>query len=383
MAGEAGEARFTLTPAHPPAETEVRVGRGLLGRVSELLSEHVPAPAYAVIADETVADLYGEAVRDAIRGTGKDAWLFRFPPGESSKTLDRWGGLVESLGEAGLGRDGCVVAIGGGVAGDLGGFVAATYARGVRLVMVPTSLLAMIDAAIGGKTGVDLRAGKNLAGAFHDPSLVVVDPATLDSLPPQELRTGLAEAVKHGAIADAAYFASMEASAPEILALEPGPVDRLVSRSIAIKAAVVARDSREAGERASLNFGHTVAHGIERVTGYAVPHGQAVAMGLVAEARIGERVGITSPGTADRIEGLLRALELPVRIPGHVEPEAVLDAARSDKKARDGHVRYTLVAETGQVARTDEGGWTHGVADDDVAPVLVELGAQSRGGSAV
>lgn len=383
MERDDGETRLTLAPAQPAVTTEIRVGRGLLERVPRLLDEHAPASSYAVVADDTVAGIYGEAVAESIRSAGGRARLFRFPPGEASKTLDRWGALVEELAESGLGRDGCVVAVGGGVAGDLAGFAAATYARGVRLVNIPTSLLAMIDAAVGGKTGVDLRAGKNLAGAFHDPRLVIVDPATLDTLPPRELRTGLAEAVKHGAITDADYFASLEASAPAILGLEPHAIDRLVSGSIAIKVAVVERDSREAGERASLNFGHTVAHGIERVTGYAVPHGQAVAMGLAAETRIGERIGVTRPGTADRIERLLQALELPVRIPGYVDPEAVLEAARSDKKARSGHVRYALIEEIGAVARSDGEEWTHAVADADVAPVLVGLGAESRGGSAV
>jgi 3-dehydroquinate synthase len=381
--GQPEESRFTLSPAHPPVETQIRVGRGLLDRIPDLLAEWAPAPVYAVVADETVAELYGRRIAESIRDTGAPSSVIRFPPGESSKTLDRWGGLVEQLADSGMGRDGCVVAVGGGVTGDLAGFAAAAYARGVQLVMVPTSLLAMIDSAIGGKTGVDLRAGKNLAGAFHDPRLVVVDPATLDTLPPGELRTGLAEAVKHGAIADAGYLDGMEETAESVLALEPSAVDPLVRRSIAIKAGVVERDSREAGERASLNFGHTVAHGIERVTGYAVPHGQAVAIGLVAEARIGERTGVTAAGTADRIERLLRAFELPVRIPGHVDPAALLDASRSDKKARAGMVRYTLLEAIGAVARRDGGGWTHPVPDADVAPVLVELGAGSRGESAV
>ena len=364
-----GRRVLTLEPQLEQPRTEIVLERGLVDALSALLSERCPAPAYAVVSDETVGGLYGRAVRDALVETGHAAELFTFPPGEASKTTDRWSALVEGFGEMGLGRDGCVVGVGGGVATDLAGFAAATYARGVAYVPVPTSLLGMIDAALGGKTGVDLRAGKNLAGAFHHPALVVLDPDVLDTLPADEFRTGLAEAVKHGAIADADYFAFLESSPRAVLDRSADAVDRLIAGSIRIKADVVQRDAAEAGERAILNFGHTIAHGVERATAYSVHHGEAVAIGMVAEAELGERVGVTDTGTADRLRQALRALGLPVEVPAHVDRSAVVEAARSDKKAREGKVRYALIARIGEPARPD-GAWTVAVSEDDVRAVL-------------
>jgi 3-dehydroquinate synthase len=360
---------YTLEPQLPAVRTEIVLGRGLLDGLPARLAEHVGAPAYAVVADDTVADLYASRLRDALVETGHRAELFTFPPGEASKTTDRWVELVEALGAMELGRDGCVVAVGGGVTTDLGGFAAASYARGVAYVPVPTSLLGMIDGALGGKTGLDLRAGKNLAGAFHHPALVVVDPEVLDTLPDEEFRTGLAEAVKHGAIADAGYFAFLVESASGILNRSAPALDRLIRDSIRIKVDVVNRDAAEAGERAVLNFGHTVGHGVERATAYSIQHGQAVAIGLVAEARLGERIGVTEPGTAERIRDALTALGLPTEVPPHVDTGEVLEAARSDKKAREGQVRYALVERIGRAARHD-GAWTRPVATEEVAAVL-------------
>lgn len=358
--------RLWLAPAARGVTTKILVGRGVRSRLPALLDTSAPAPAYAVVSDDHVADLYGEPLRDALRERGRVAELFRFPAGEASKTPARWAELVEGFGAMELGRDGCVVAVGGGVTGDLAGFAAATYARGVTLVQVPTSLLAMIDAALGGKTGVDLAAGKNLAGAFHDPALVAVDPGLLDTLPEEELRRGLAEAVKHGAIADAEYLADLRQSADAILSRHPGAIDRVVSGSVRIKIAVVERDARESGERAILNFGHTIAHAVERVSGYAVSHGEAVAMGMVVEATIGERAGVTRPGTADAIRLPLRALGLPTTIPATVDRAELREATRSDKKTVNRQVRYALIESVGVPARTGDGGWTRVVADGAV-----------------
>lgn len=368
--------KLTLEPTLAAPRTDILVQRGLVEALPGLIEEYAPASAYAIVADATVADLYAERVRDRLVGMGHTAELLTFPEGEASKTTSRWSDLVEGLGEMGLGRDGCVVGMGGGVATDLAGFVAATYARGVSYVAVPTSLLGMIDAAIGGKTGIDLRAGKNLAGAFHHPRLVAVDPDVLATLPDRELRTGLAEAVKHGAIADAEYFDFMVDSAPAILSRSESALTRLIRGSVRIKVGVVNRDAEEAGERATLNFGHTIAHGVERATAYSIHHGQAVAIGLVAESRLGERIGVTEAGTTDRIEAALRALELPTEIPPHVDEGAVLESARSDKKAREGRVRYALIARIGEPARP-EGDWTLPVPRSEVQAVL----GPGRGGA--
>lgn len=361
--------KLTLKPEIPSPRTKIVVQRGLVRGLPALLAEDVGAPAYAVVADRTVGDLYGTELCDRLRRTDHVVELFTFPEGEASKTARRWADLVEGFGEMGLGRDGCVIGLGGGVATDLAGFAAATYARGVTYVAVPTSLLGMIDASIGGKSGVDLRAGKNLAGAFHHPRLVAVDPVALDTLPDHELRTGLAEAVKHGAIADAEYFEFLGDEAVDILGRSPGALDRLIRGSIRIKTGVVNRDAAEVGERATLNFGHTIAHGVERATAYAIHHGQAVAIGLVTEARLGEEIGVTETGTADRIRATLTALELPTSVPAHVDTRAVLEAAQSDKKAREGRVRYALIARIGEPDRYD-GGWTRPVPEEEVAAVL-------------
>lgn len=368
MTEESGQT-LTLELRGEAARTEIVVRRGLLAAIPSLLAEHAPAPAYAVVSDDRVAELYGQRLRDGLVDAGHAAELFTFPAGEASKTTDRWAELVEGFGAMELGRDSCVIGVGGGVATDLAGFAAATYARGVAYVAVPTSLLGMIDAALGGKTAVDLRAGKNLAGAFHHPSLVVVDPDVLKTLSDDEFRTGLAEAVKHGAIADEGYFEFIAKDASAILSRSAAGVDRLIEGSIRIKAGVVERDAAEAGERAVLNFGHTIAHGVERATAYAVHHGQAVAIGMVAEAQLGERLGVTTDGTAARIEEVLASLGLPTAVPPHVDASAVLASARSDKKAREGRVRYALLSQIGEPARHD-GAWTLPVPEDDVAAVL-------------
>ena len=364
-----GREVLTLEPQLERPRTEIVLERGLLDALPSLLAERCPAPAYAIVSDETVAELYGTRIRDRLVEEGHTAEVFTFPPGEASKTTDRWSALVEGFGEMGLGRDGCVLGVGGGVATDLAGFAAATYARGVPYVPIPTSLLGMIDAALGGKNAVDLRAGKNLAGAFHHPVLVLLDPAVLDTLPDDEFRTGLAEAVKHGAIADADYFERLERKAPAILARSAEALDDVIEGSVRIKAGVVRRDAGESGERAILNFGHTVGHGVERATAYSIHHGQAVAIGMVAEARLGEAIGVTEAGTADRIEGALESLGLPTEVPSHVDTAAVLRAARSDKKAREGKVRYALIERIGTPARHD-GAWTRPVPDAEVAAVL-------------
>lgn len=366
---DARHQHLTLEPGLERPRTRILVGRGLLDGLPALLAEHAPAPAYAVVADDTVGEAYGRSIREALVRTGHKTELFAFPEGEASKTTERWNDLVEGFAEMGLGRDGCVLGVGGGVTTDLAGFAAATYARGVAYVPVPTSLLGMIDAALGGKTAVDLRAGKNLAGAFHHPPLVVMDPTTLDTLPDYEFRTGLAEAVKHGAIADAGYFDFLAESHKAILNRSPEAVDRVIEGSIRIKVGVVARDAVEAGERAILNFGHTIGHGVERATAYAVHHGHAVAIGMALEARLGERIGVTEAGSARRLSSVLSSLDLTTEVPAHVDTAEVLAAARTDKKAREGKVRYALITRIGEADRAD-GAWTRAVPDDEVAAVL-------------
>jgi 3-dehydroquinate synthase len=263
----------------------------------------------AIISDSHVAALYDKWTQGggAVRA---DASLI-FPAGEGSKTRETWIRLSDELLARGFGRDSAIVAIGGGVVGDMAGFVAATYCRGVPYAQVPTTLLAMLDASVGGKVGVDTPQGKNLIGAFHPPSIVVADPATLMDLPPAEYRAGFAEAIKHGLIADAAYFEWIETHVSGLVARSKETLVDLIRRSVEIKAEVVSADERESGRRAILNAGHTIAHALETESGFHFAHGEAVALGLVAETRIAERLGIAPSGLSHRIATLAAALGLP------------------------------------------------------------------------
>ncbi len=349
----------------------IRVRSGIRRALPQMIPAHARAHRYAVIADEAVAELYGREVADGLRREGKEAHLFTFPPGEASKSRGQWQALTDAMLEAGFGRDSAVVAVGGGVTGDLAGFVAATFMRGIPLVMVPTSLVAMIDSSVGGKVGVDVPHGKNLVGAFHPPRLVVVDPEVAVTLPRAERAQGLAEAVKHGAILDPVYLADLEDDIPCVMNGEVRATARVVVRSIEIKADIVSKDERESGLRQVLNFGHTLGHALEAASGYTVPHGSCVALGMVLEARLGERLGVTEPGTADLLARLVRLLELSLSLPPGLDPEEVLAFTRSDKKGRAGRPRYVLLAAPGRVAGKGEE-WAREVPEETVLEVLRE-----------
>ena len=272
----------------------------------------------------------------------------------------------------GLGRDSAVIGLGGGVVGDLAGFVAATFMRGIPVVQVPTTLMAMVDAAIGGKTAVDTPAGKNLVGVFHPPTAIVVDPQVLDTLPLNELRAGFAEVIKHGVIADEPYLRRVVGGAETLLAKGGSTSDTMLAaivRSIEIKAGIVARDEREEGLRKTLNFGHTIGHAIELVSGFSLLHGEAIAIGMALEARLAEAAGVAEPGTADAVIGALRAFSLPTTLPDSFESEAVITAMGSDKKARAGKTRFALPSRIGRMAG-EETGWTVAVSNAQLREVL-------------
>ncbi len=346
--------------------SSIEIAPGNLARLGERLAALHPGKRIAIIADQTVGQQYASKALASILASGMTLGqtvggtvapgVFSFPAGEQHKTRETWAKLSDQLIAAGHRRDSVFVALGGGVTGDLVGFVAATYLRGVPFVQVPTSLLAMIDASIGGKTGVDTALGKNLIGAFHQPSLVLIDPQLLRTLPPQHLRQGLAEAIKHGVIADASYFAWIASSLREILDTadtDDATAMRLVQRSVEIKVAVVAQDERESAIRKILNFGHTIGHAIEQVTGYGVPHGDAVAIGMVAEATLAEQLGLATRGLADTIATVCDAAGLPVRLPAGADPAEIVVATRTDKKTRGGVVEYALPTALGAMAGAD------------------------------
>ena len=354
---------------------DILLGRGLLGQLPALVSEACPAARYALISDSHVQTLYGAAVVQSFRNAGLDVELFAFPAGEWNKTRETWAALSDRMLARQFGRDTSVLALGGGVVGDVAGFVAATYLRGVPHVHVPTSLLAMIDSAIGGKTGLDVPAGKNLVGAFHQPRLVVADLDTLSTLASVQLAAGLAEAVKHGVIADADYFGFLERDYRAVTAKHPEALERVVRRSVEIKAGVVAADAREAGRRATLNFGHTVGHALEATAKYQLLHGEAVAIGMACEARLAERMDIAVRGTAARVELLLEHVGLPRERPEDTRVDEIIAAMRVDKKAREGEVRFALPRTIGAMHGDAVHGWTVPVPERLVREILASAPA--------
>lgn len=357
---------------HRDASYDILIDGGLLAELPALVRRHCPAARYAVLADSQVQKLYAGQVVATLQDAKLPADLFVFPAGEWNKTRETWAALSDRMLAAHIGRDGAVIALGGGVVGDVAGFVAATYLRGIPYVQVPTTLLAMIDSSIGGKTGVDVPAGKNLLGAFHQPRLVVADLAVLSSLPAAQLAAGIVEAVKHGVIADAEYFDFLEREQRAIGAKDLAALERVVRRSVEIKAAVVAADERETGggRRAILNFGHTVGHAVEATAKFTVPHGEAVAIGMAYEARLAEAMRLAERGTAERIRRLLERYQLPLELPEAAAVDDLVAAMAFDKKARGGTVRFALPQAIGTMHGDPDHGWTVAVPEELVRETL-------------
>ncbi len=358
-----------VTVRHALGVYPVYVEPGVLTRLAELTERHLGGRRVALIADDTVFGLLREGRLAGARWSGA---ALTFPAGERSKSRDTWARLTDELLRQGFGRDSGVVALGGGVTGDLAGFVAATYMRGIPCVQVPTTLLAMLDASVGGKTGVDTPEGKNLIGAFHPPAAVLADPLVLGTVPEREYRAGLAEAVKHGLIADREYFTWMESNVPALAARDPAALQHLVRRSVEIKADVVSEDEREAGRRAILNAGHTVAHALEQATEYRLPHGEAVALGLVAESALATGLGLATPEAGARVAALLERLGLPTRVGEAVGADRILAAMGTDKKNRRGATRFALPRGLGTMGGGPE--WTTEAGE---AAIRAALGAIS------
>lgn len=346
---------------HGSGSYAVIVQAGARNLLPSLIDERHPGVRVAVIADDGALAALGSPLPDAT--------VFTFAAGESSKSRECWGSLTDQLLAAGYDRHTVIVAFGGGVASDLAGFVAATYHRGVPWIAVPTTTLAMLDASIGGKTGVNTTRGKNLVGAFHPPSAVLCDPSALETLPERNYREGLAEAVKHAVTLDASFGQWLLTNAPAIAARESRTLESLIRTSAGLKADIVMADEREADRRAVLNAGHTVAHALEGASDYVIPHGEAVAIGLVVETRVSESMGVARHGTADAVADLLQRLELPITIPEGVDRHRIMDLMRSDKKNRGGNVRAALLAAFGEAARHDNE-WTHPVDLDAVKQLL-------------
>ncbi len=343
------------------------VGAGVLATVGERLRALGVGSRVALVTDRAVMRLHATPVIESLRAAGFAITPILVPEGESAKALIVAERCWDACLGGGLDRTSTVLALGGGAVGDLAGFVAATYMRGIGFVPLPTTVLAQVDASIGGKTAIDHPRAKNLIGAFHQPRLVLIDPGVVVTLPEREFRSGLAEVIKHGIVADPAYFADIEASVESLRARDLPTLERLIGGSCRIKASVVERDEQEAELRAVLNYGHTIGHALEAVTDYARwAHGEAVSIGMAAAARLGYRLGLASIETVERQERLLEAVGLPVRLP-EIDHDALLAAIGRDKKGRDGKVPFVLVPRIGEFRLVFD------VTADDIRAVLGEL----------
>jgi len=327
------------------APYRIHIGPDLL-RNGPLLAERLRGRHALIVSDSQVAPLYAERVEAALREVAPALRIARhlIPAGEAHKTLDNFGATLDALAALGATRDACVYALGGGVVGDLAGFAAACWMRGIDVVQLPTSLLAMVDSSVGGKTAVDLPQGKNLVGAFHPPRAVIADTNALRTLPPRELRAGLAEVVKYGAIGDADFLNWLATHRAGLLSGDATLLAQAIARSCAHKAAIAQRDPFEHGERALLNFGHTFGHAIEAEQGYGdgLNHGEAVAVGMVLAARLAVALGMASRADAETLRELLLQFGLPVDLPAGLAPEALLARMRLDKKTRASGLRFIL-----------------------------------------
>ena len=349
---------------------DIHVRHGALDSVADIARAATRATRYAVITDANVVRTHAERVVQVLGSVGTRT--FTVPAGEASKTREWWSRLTDEMLEGGFGRDAAIIAVGGGVVGDLAGFVAATFMRGIKYVQVPTSLIAMIDASVGGKTAVDTPRGKNLVGAFHQPSAVVADPAVLATLPAAHFRAGLAEAIKHGVIADGMYLERTLADAPALLdsaQRRTEATEAFVARSIEIKAEIVRRDEREIGLRQVLNFGHTIGHAIEAASGYTLLHGECVAVGMVYEATMAVKMGVATPGTARDVRRAVERVGLPTALPPAAAADRLIALMRADKKVRSGALRFALPREIGKMASGD-GSWSVPVDESVVRAAL-------------
>jgi 3-dehydroquinate synthase len=329
-------------------QSRIVIGTELLDHIGGMLTAAKPPQNVVVCSDHTVAGLYAQRVLQSLVRSDIPAALHAFPPGDASKCLSELDAIYGVLGKRRVGRDGMLLALGGGVVSDLTGFAAGTWMRGIRYATCPTTLEADVDASIGGKTGINHALGKNMVGVFHHPTLVAVDTSCLRTLPRRDLAAGLAESVKHALIRETDFLGWHEQHADAILAADPAVLAELVERNLRIKAAVVEADEREHGQRAILNFGHTIGHAIEAWFHYELRHGEAVALGMMAALRISEAVCGLPGEVATRVARLLEILRLPTRAPRPVDVEAVAALTLGDKKALAGARRWVLLEDIGR-----------------------------------
>lgn len=330
------------------------IGTGILGQIGTLLKAADIAKRYGLISDDRVAALYGDKVLATLQESGVRAELFTFSHGEASKCLQTVGDLASRLVEHGFNRRSGLVALGGGVTGDITGFLASIYMRAIPFVQIPTSLLAQVDSSVGGKTGVDIPQGKNLIGTFYQPRAVYIDIDVLQTLPKDEFLGGMAEVIKYGASINADFFDWLQQNRDAILALDPAVIIPMIRRCCEMKAAVVEQDEQEGGLRRILNFGHTIGHAVEAASGYQLIHGYAVAIGMRAVADLAVRSGFTKPAVAERISDLLQQFGLPIKIPTQYDRSVLRQFMLTDKKAHNGRLVFVVPVDIGKVQITDQ-----------------------------
>jgi 3-dehydroquinate synthase len=333
----------------------IRIGAEIMERTGLWLKEEGLSGKAAVITDSNVGPLYAARLEQSLKTAGFTVTILEIAAGEAQKTLETAAGLYDKLAAAYLERNSPVIALGGGVVGDLAGFIAATYLRGVPFVQVPTSLLAMVDSSVGGKTGVDHGQLKNIVGAFYQPRMVIADTSVLKTLPREELSNGMGEVIKYAAL-NKYFFKYLEQNIEKAMVLDEPVMEQIVLLNAGFKAKIVGEDERESGRRAILNYGHTIGHGVEAVTGFKVKHGQAVAIGMIEENKIALRLGMFSRPEAEKIEEMVYHAGLPARLPelSHEDKLKLIEAVKHDKKVVNGKIRFTLLQSIGRAVVTDK-----------------------------
>ncbi|MFA6915094.1 MAG: 3-dehydroquinate synthase [Parachlamydiales bacterium] len=328
---------------------EINICCGLLFDHKALLHTLKPlAHRFALITHPTIASLYGNELTKLLNAQGMDTVQLTFPSGEENKNRETKEKIENQLFEQGFGADSCIIALGGGVVTDLSGFIAATYCRGIPHVLIPTSLLAMVDASIGGKTGVNVPYGKNMLGCIYQPRKILIDPTVLSSLPQSEVRNGVAEMIKHALIADKGYFDFLKQNPRQLLTIDFNATQTAIYGSCKIKKEIVEKDPHSKGIRNLLNLGHTVGHAIESVTHYSIPHGEAVAIGIMTECYLAHLMGILSMDTVEKIHQIFLDYALPFKLPSHISFDALFKAMTLDKKAIKNTPRFALIEEIGK-----------------------------------
>lgn len=334
---------------------DIKIGEGLLEKSDSLIAKACKGKKAAIITNPTIGNLYADIIANRLEASGISTSMITIPAGEKFKTLKTMAQIYEGLLDARIDRSGIVIGLGGGVVGDLAGFAAATFLRGIDFIQIPTSLLAQVDSSVGGKTGANLSRGKNLVGSFYQPKLVIIDLKALDTLPKKEFKAGMAEVIKHGIIRDSKYFDFIDKNIKKIMKLEPAALEHTIQRSCEIKADVVRRDERESGLRRILNFGHTIGHAVERLTNYRqYKHGEAVSIGMVAAALASQETGAADPSTAQKIIELLKKAGLPYKLPQHLDHKDIIAATGFDKKVSQGKLNAVMVRCIGEAYVTDD-----------------------------